>query len=106
MKKILFLTLHKRWFDLVASGLKGVEYRVASEYWVKRIFKTENSCFAGPFDEVHFRNGYGKHRPLVVVEFHLGFITHASLCTPEHGEVLEGRVISLFLGKILHKENF
>ena len=65
MTKILHLTLHKKYFDLIASGEKKEEYRMMSPHWASRIGgKT--------FDEIHFTNGYGKSRPFMRVEF-LGF---------------------------------
>jgi hypothetical protein len=59
--KVLRLTLKKKWFDLIASGAKKEEYREIKPYWNQRLH-TEL------FDVVEFRNGYGKHVPLVTVE--------------------------------------
>ncbi len=60
-KKILHLTLHRKWFDAIRSGRKKEEYRDPTPYWDKRLeFKT--------FDVVRFVNGYGKNRPFMVVE--------------------------------------
>jgi len=105
MKKILHLTLHRKWFDLIASGHKKIEYREASPYWMSRIFKKPFPS-SDLFDEIHFRNGYGNHRPLVVTEFVCVFVTHSSLCDPQHGEKLDGKVIVIGLGRILRKENY
>jgi hypothetical protein len=101
---ILHLTLHRKWFDLIASGNKRIEYRQDTPYWHKRIFA--DSSFAGRFDEIHFRNGYGHHRPLIVAEFLHAFTTHASLCAKVHGEILDGRVIVIAIGDILRFENY
>lgn len=60
-KKILPLTLHKEWFDAIASGIKHEEYREIKPYWkVRLIGKT--------YDEVHFTNGYGKDKPFMRVK--------------------------------------
>ena len=34
---VLRLVLSKKWYDMIASGEKTVEYRLAKPYWVKRI---------------------------------------------------------------------
>jgi hypothetical protein len=103
--RILHLTLHRKWFDLIASGLKKIEYRQDTLYWHKRIFNT-NAIFAKSFDEIHFRNGYGHHRPLIVAEFIGAFATHASLCAKENSEVLNGLIIVIAIGKIIRIENY
>lgn len=70
--KILHLTLHKKWFDEIASGQKPEEYRAINAYWIKRLLK-DNSTTAtwNPvrFDEIHFRNGYSKGMPWMRVEW-------------------------------------
>ncbi len=62
MVKILHLTLKKKWFDLIKSGEKKVEYREKKPYWEKRI---EGKLF----DSILFRNGYSKDSPSMLVEF-------------------------------------
>ena len=60
--KILHLTLHKVWFDQIASGIKTEEFRGVKPYWIKRL---EGKVF----DEIHFRNGYSKNAPFMRVEW-------------------------------------
>jgi len=60
-KKILHLTLMRKWFDAIASGQKTKEYRLIKPYWVVRL---ENNSF----DEVHFKNGYSRSAPFMRVE--------------------------------------
>ncbi|MBA7650328.1 hypothetical protein ES703_58131 [subsurface metagenome] len=64
MKKILYLTVHRKWYDLILTGQKAVEYRECKPYWIKRLFN-EFPSKPKVFDEIHFRNGYGNHRPLL-----------------------------------------
>ena len=64
--KILHLTLKKKWFDLIASGEKTEEYRECKPYWAKRL---KNQVGYKQFDEIHFKNGYGKDVPFMRVEF-------------------------------------
>ena len=61
LKSILHLTLKKKWFDLIKSGEKKVEYRQAKQYWIKRLYGRR-------FDEIHFHNGYSPDSPFMIVE--------------------------------------
>ncbi len=58
--KILHLTLKKKWFDMIRSGIKIEEYREIKPYWNKRLNKK--------YDTICFRNGYSKDSPRVFVE--------------------------------------
>ena len=59
--KILYLTLNKKWFDLIKSGEKTEEYREIKPYWEKR-FEGINSGM------LHFKNGYSKKAPHFIIE--------------------------------------
>jgi len=59
--KILHLTLKKKWFDMIRSGIKKEEYREIKPYWRKRLLFKE-------FDAIHFRNGYGKSMPCFTIK--------------------------------------
>jgi hypothetical protein len=37
MAEVLYLTLKRKWFDMIASGEKLEEYREIKPYWVKRL---------------------------------------------------------------------
>lgn len=60
--KSLHLTIRRRWFDDIISGKKCIEFRDVKSYWTKRIEGRE-------YDEIHFRNGYGKDAPFMRVEY-------------------------------------
>jgi hypothetical protein len=62
-KSILRLTLHRRWFDMIASGGKVEEYREIKPYWEKRLHGKWND-----YEAVLFTNGYGPARPWMLVE--------------------------------------
>ena len=64
--KILHLTLKKEYFDLIASGEKIEEYREVKPYWIRRL---ETKYDYNKFDEIHFKNGYGKNVPFMRVVF-------------------------------------
>ena len=50
--KILYLTLKKKWYDMIDAGEKLDEYREVKDYWIKRLMKH--------YDAVQFSNGYHK----------------------------------------------
>ena len=52
-KKILRLSLKKKWFDLIQSGVKTEEYREIKPYWYHRLHNKH-------FDCVEFTLGYPK----------------------------------------------
>lgn len=93
--KILHLTLKKKWFDLIASGEKVEEYREVKPYWTKRLVK--NGKFKH-FDEVYFKNGYGKDSPFMRVEFIRIVFSKSCMSDGEELYVVE-------LGEILEIKN-
>jgi len=95
--RILHLTLKKKWFDLIASGKKTMEYREAKQYWRNRLLDGEDPK---NFDVVRFKNGYGDVSTMDV-QFKGIFFTGPEWCTPKHGEVLTGDTIVIKLGKVL-----
>ena len=100
--EILHLTLKKKWFDLIASGAKTVEYREFKPYWEKRLLKTYNQC--RDFNEIHFRNGYSKSAPFMRVSCNGIAImpgTGGLLFKPQNGEKLNGWQFAISLGAIL-----
>ncbi len=73
-EKILYLTLKRKWFDLIKSGEKKTEFREIKEYWLKRLFNIkieDNVKFASAkkFDYIIFTNGYAKNSPKIKVEW-------------------------------------
>lgn len=62
-KRILHLTLKKKWFDMILSGEKKEEYREIKPYWDYRLV-------SGKYDEVAFRNGYNPDSPWMLIELH------------------------------------
>ena len=85
-KKILHLTLKKKFFDMIASGEKKEEYRAIKPYWVSRLvnsFHSETregdftflwrgflSSMESPkhYDCIEFKHGYSKDAPIMIVE--------------------------------------
>jgi hypothetical protein len=96
--RILHLTLKKKWFNLIASGEKNIEYRELKPYWIRRLFK--DGC-ARQFDEVHFRNGYGVTAPFMRVQWVGMSVTSPDRWIPAHDEDIWEDTIMIHLGTIL-----
>ena len=87
--KALYLILHRKWFDAIASGKKLEEYRDRTSYWQRRIEGHKHT-------EIHFCNGYRKEAPFMRIEY-----------KSWRKIVLESRpVYALTLGKILEIRNY
>jgi len=91
VRRVLHLTLKRRWFDLIASGVKREEYREMKPYWHKRLSGRQ-------FDAVHFRNGYSADAPAMLVELrNIG----SGLGVLEWGAPMAQSVYILRLGVVL-----
>lgn len=61
-RRVLRLTLKKKWFDMIASGDKKEEYRVPGKWILSRLRDKE-------YDVIEFKNGYGPNVPRMEVEY-------------------------------------
>ena len=104
-KRILHLTLHRKYFDLIASGVKTREYRECKPYWEKRLLHGPDGE-PNEFDEVWFRNGYRKPAPFMRVKCEHIALSGKDWLTPKHGEILHEDEIVIFLGEILEVRNY
>lgn len=52
--KILRLHLKRKWWEKIRDGEKTVEFRLATDYWQKRLI-------GRPYDEIHLLLGYPKN---------------------------------------------
>lgn len=102
---VLHLTLKKKWFDMIASGQKKEEYREVKRYWIQRLCNEVeyemNSSWEGvfkKFNQVEFKNGYGKDAPSVILEFKGVRIGEAK---PEWSDNWKGDVFIILLGAII-----
>jgi hypothetical protein len=88
-KRILHLTLYRKWFDEIATGKKTEEYRTARAYWSTRLYPHGSRK---DFDEVWFTNGYGKDRPFMrVVYLYTSYRDKENDFVIKFGKVLEIR---------------
>jgi hypothetical protein len=109
--KILHLTLKKKYFDMIASGVKKEEYRELKPYWVKRLAHEFKGHIGGDFmdrhavisytfkdfDAVRFTNGYSKNAPSMLIGFEDIDIRTGK---PEWGAVEGEKYFVISLGKI------
>ena len=58
---VLSLVLKGKWYDMIASGEKREEYRAATGYWARRLWKWDHR--PEPVHVVEFRLGYAKDAP-------------------------------------------
>jgi hypothetical protein len=129
-KKTLHLTLNKKWFDMILSGLKTEEYREIKKYWVKRfvldVFKVLNcdsntiqfenllktkglqkaliyiGAEMSSYETITFSNGYAKNKPQFEIEFK-GF--EIGRGKQEWGAENKEKYFILKLGEIINKTN-
>ena len=86
---VLALTLHREWFDKIATGEKRIEYRTNKAYWRTRLVGRK-------YKEVHFRNGYSPTAPFMRVEY-LGLRKYGSG---------PGSYFGIRLGRILETKHY
>lgn len=103
-KRILRLTLNKKWFDLILSGKKKFEYREYKSHWTSRLLDDSGTR---NFDEIHFTNGYGGDKPFMRVEFNGIGEMIGSYIEPENGEPIDRakKYFVIALGEILEHGN-
>lgn len=67
MPKTLHLSLKAQPFEVMVTGEKLIEFRKPTA-WIKSRF-TDKKGHPKNYDEIHFVNGYGGHRPNFMAEF-------------------------------------
>jgi len=67
---MLTLTIRKKWFDMMVSGVKVEEYREIKPYYTSRFKEYINKR-----GYVKFRNGYDKSSPFFICWVHYGIGT-------------------------------
>lgn len=106
--KTLHLTLKKKWFYLILSGIKKEEYREKKDYWIGRLcdfdncIKTNSYNYFKNFDTITFKNGYAADAPEMVVEFKGIEIKEGN---PEWGAEPGTKYFVISMGEILSTKN-
>lgn len=96
------MTLKRKWFDMILSGEKKIEYREIKYYWIKRLAKTWSApgeIFI-PFniEQIIFTNGYAKDSPTFKIECKGITIESAK---PEWSDNAQGEFFCIQLGNII-----
>lgn len=101
--RILHLTLKKKWFDMILSGVKKEEYREVKAYWSVR-FINESSFLPQfkKYDIIRFTNGYSPNSPSFDIE--CKGIT-IGLGKKEWGAPVPEQTFIISLGNILSRKN-
>lgn len=100
--ELINATLRFKWYDLIRSGSKKIEYRVASPYWDSRLVGHDIKF-------IRFSRGYGKVRMTVevlkvekmLVNEHFGYGNHPEGERIPMEEVNEDATYLIHLGRIL-----
>ena len=102
--KILYLTLGKKWFDMIQSGMKKEEYREVKPYWDKRLINRDSVDLTSfkRFDVIRFSNGYSRNCQQMDVEFKGIFLGTPK---PEWSDNATGIHYIIRLGRILITKN-
>lgn len=105
--KTLFLTLHKKAFDVMVIGEKTDEYRKRSQWMLSRLFD-QKTLIEKKYSHIHFTHGYGSDKPYFIVE--LKFWKYARhMCSIGYSNglsvVIEQGDIIFRLGKIIETGN-
>ena len=90
-KLILYLTIKRQWFEMIASGEKLEEYREIKDYWTRRLVWRHH-------DAVHFRNGFRASSPTMMFELLWIDVGNGD---PAWGAPVGREVYILRLGKML-----
>lgn len=97
---VLKLTLKKKWFDLIASGEKKVEFREYKPHWISRLMK--DGALRDDFTEVHFRNGYNSDDPFMRVKLESLTLYAKKFIAPMFGEeITADKYFLIGVGKVL-----
>lgn len=75
----MVMTLKKKWFDMILSGVKTEEYREIKTYWEKRFVnyfgryldfskETPTLVWNAQKKDIVFKNGYQKNAPQFIAE--------------------------------------
>lgn len=106
-KRLLYVPINKKWFDMIEQGIKKEEYREIGDHWDSRLI-THGGAGMGmmigkykEFDIVRLTNGYGTIMPTIDVE-HKG--TRMGVGNPEWGAPMWILHI-ISLGKVLRRWN-
>lgn len=94
-RRVLRLTLKRKWFDMIASGRKREEYRAPGKWILSRLEGKD-------YDAVEFKNGYGQNVPTMLVEYR-GWKMSSGL--KEWGAIPSVQYATIKLGRVISQQN-
>lgn len=99
--KILHSTIKKKFFDMIASGVKKEEYKEIKDFWKVRLFDQEEGTPI-KYDAIKLYNGWAcsEKYPNILVEYKGVSIGNAK---PEWSDNWQGNVFIIKLGEIISK---
>ena len=103
-KKTLHLTLKKKWFDLIASGVKKEEYREIRQYWAARFLHRKEEMEHGVFEEMveDMRKPFLRHHgPGQLMEYFGVFFKEFDVVRFKNGYSKDAPVFTVPLKKII-----
>ncbi|WP_420581969.1 hypothetical protein [Reichenbachiella sp.] len=105
-KRILYLTVNRHWFDLIATGVKKRDYRQMKVYWYERLFESVNN--PKHYDQVVIRNGYQPISPVIRLEYKGVDLVHSQtqVTYPDGTVLIPGSSYAINLGEILEIKNW
>lgn len=99
--RILHLTLSKLPFDVMVTGEKYIEYRVASKWILSRLRGKE-------YDLIKFVNGYGKTKPYFIAKYRgWDFVSNTSTVYFSNGLTVDSKIgmVKIYVGLIVERGN-
>lgn len=109
MKPTLNLTMRRKWFDMVAQGIKTEEYRDCENRQVKRayLWAFNNRYWSESRPVAVFRNGYRMDSRALVVKI-VGFDLRGreEVKHPEWGEPTDRTHFVIMLGDVLKRGTY
>lgn len=76
-RRVLHLTLSKKWFDMIESGDKLTEYRAIKDYWCRRLLdfqvEMEYGAWREMIDDLNDPRRHGNDHSEVLRYFGVGF---------------------------------
>ncbi|MAX23409.1 MAG: hypothetical protein CMJ19_02800 [Phycisphaeraceae bacterium] len=105
-KQVLYLTVSRYWFDLIAQGIKKSDFRDMSVYWYRKLWNDIGD--PRHYDEVVIRNGYSAISPTIRLEYEGVKLTHAQTMVnyPDGTILIPGSSYRIGLGNILEIKNW
>lgn len=120
-KNVLYLPIAREPLDRIRNKTKIIEFRELSDFYLKKMGVVKDNVYIEdkPLKYVLFQNGYGLGRPRMLIELKEWAMKEKELENPndpktklslreaeKEGYEPDDEYIGIFLGEIVHEENF